>query len=250
MQPLGKRKHHTVFWSKSVNRNFSDEELEKFFSVIDNKKHLLCFQMQAYLGLRISEAVKVNINDIDFDRRKIRIYAEKTKEMDFLHLHDIAFESIMNWVRNHTKEIQEHGGFLVYSDYRKGHISKDVMRNFFKRYLRKAKLDDVYVELATVGDQCKGAKSRKLYRLSTHSLRHYYVTKIYKKTLNPVVTQKCARHRAFRSTEYYINIDPKDCIDALESTFNSKPKLEEKPDKNNMSEFVEMFKAWKASSQE
>ena len=59
-----------------------EEELEKFFSVIGNKKHLMCFKLQAYLGLRISEAVKVNISDIDFIRRKIRVYSEKTKNLE------------------------------------------------------------------------------------------------------------------------------------------------------------------------
>jgi len=52
LAPIGTKKGHAVVWSKNINRNFSDEELEKFFSVIKNKKHLLCFKLQAYLGLR------------------------------------------------------------------------------------------------------------------------------------------------------------------------------------------------------
>lgn len=83
LAPIGTKKNHATVWSRNINRNFSDEELEKFFGVIENKKHLMCFKLQAYLGLRISEAVKVNLNDIDFTRRKIRVYSEKTKEMDF-----------------------------------------------------------------------------------------------------------------------------------------------------------------------
>ena len=115
MTPIGTKKNHAVVWSKNINRNFSDEELDKFFSVVSNKKHLLCYKLQAYLGLRISEAVKVNLNDIDFNRRKIRVYSEKTKEMDFLHLHDKVFESVQKWVRIHAKEIEEHQGFLIFS---------------------------------------------------------------------------------------------------------------------------------------
>ena len=94
MAPIGTKRNHATVWSKNINRDFSDEELDKFFSVVSNEKHLMCFKLQTYLGLRISEAVKVNLNDIDFNRRKIRVYAEKTKEMDFLHLHDKVFESM------------------------------------------------------------------------------------------------------------------------------------------------------------
>jgi len=223
LQPTGNRKNHRVVWSKNLNRDFSEEELDSFFSVIDNKKHLFCFQMQAYLGLRISEAVKVNMSDIDFKRKTIRIYAEKTKETDFLHLHDRILKILQDWIRNNLEEIEKHKGYLLYSDYRNNHISRDTMRNFFRLYLKKAQLDDVYVELYTVGGQCNGmAKSRKLRRLSTHSLRHYYITKIYKKTLNPVATQKCARHKNFKSTDHYINLTDKDAEEALDKAFGEK----------------------------
>ena len=65
--------------------------------------------------------------------------------------------------------------------------------------------------------------------------------------MNPVVTQKCARHRSFKSTSCYINIDPKDCIDALDRTFGNEETKNPKLETNNMKEFVEMFKAWKGT---
>jgi integrase len=49
--------------------------------------------MQAYLGLRISEAVKVNISDIDFKNKQIRVYSPKTGNIDFLPLHDKICEA-------------------------------------------------------------------------------------------------------------------------------------------------------------
>ena len=247
MAPIGTKRNHAVVWSKNINRNFSEEELEKFFSCVSNEKHLMCYKLQAYLGLRISEAVKVNLSDIDFNRRKIKVWGMKTKELDFLHLHEKVFESVQKWVRIHAKEIKEHQGFLIFSDHKTGHISKDRMRNYFRAYLKKTKLDDCYVEISTVGKQCLGkSPSRKLRRLSTHSLRHYYVTKVYKETMNPVVTQKCARHRSFKSTSCYINIDSKDCIDALDRTFGNKQTTNQKPETNELEDFVKMFKAWKA----
>jgi len=68
-----------IFGFKHINRNFPEEELEKFFSVIGNEKHLTCFKLQAYLGLRISEAAKANISDIDFNRKKIRVYSQMSE---------------------------------------------------------------------------------------------------------------------------------------------------------------------------
>ena len=43
----------------SMNKGFTDEELQKFFSIIDDARMHLLFSYQAILGLRIGEAVRI-----------------------------------------------------------------------------------------------------------------------------------------------------------------------------------------------
>jgi len=105
-------------------------------------------------------------------------------------------------------------------------------------------LDTVYATLKTDGNQ--PGEKRKLYRLSTHSLRHYFITRIYKTSLNPVVTQALARHRAFGTTQNYINLTKKDCQQAMEKAFT----VQEEPKTGGLEgtkirEFLMFYEAWK-----
>ena len=45
----------------NLNRGFTDGELRRFLSCCTHKKANLAFTMQAYLGLRVGEVVKVNL---------------------------------------------------------------------------------------------------------------------------------------------------------------------------------------------
>ena len=49
----------------SMNKGFTEDEIERFFSVIDEPKARLLFSYQVVLGLRIGEAVRVNIKAIN-----------------------------------------------------------------------------------------------------------------------------------------------------------------------------------------
>ena len=44
----------------SLNKGFTEQELVRFFNVIDNEKFRLLFSYQSQLGLRIGEAVRIN----------------------------------------------------------------------------------------------------------------------------------------------------------------------------------------------
>ncbi len=47
----------------SLNKGFTEQEVQLFFRTIDNPKLHLLFSYQAQLGLRIGEAVKLNVNN-------------------------------------------------------------------------------------------------------------------------------------------------------------------------------------------
>ena len=48
----------------SMNKGFTEEELEVFFKFIDEPKFRLLFTYQAVLGLRIGEAVRIHLRDL------------------------------------------------------------------------------------------------------------------------------------------------------------------------------------------
>jgi integrase len=86
-------------------------------------------------------------------------------------------------------------------------------------------------------------KERRLFRLTTHSLRHYYIDKVYKSCKDPLKTQKLARHQDFKSTQVYIHLKQEDIDKTLKDVFeNENISIKE----DEMNEFITFFNMWKS----
>ena len=179
-----------------MNKGFTDEELQKFFSVVDDQRFQLLFSYQAVLGLRIGEAIKVHIKDINLKTRELRIETEKAKTLNFLIIPEQLFDATLKYIQNfETQIIQAKGHLFFVEDH---HMSASCARQAFERYIQKAKLYEIY-------GYSNDAKPRTLTRLTTHSLRHYAITNHARKNNgNVVLTNKFARHLRLQTTMTYI----------------------------------------------
>lgn len=234
------KKNHKRKWSIGLDRSFSEEELAQFLSAVDNDRYALAFQLMAYLGLRRSEAVRVNLADIDLKNKTIKINNVKCRRLEFVNLHKKACDVLDEFIRRHEKEIKEHDGYLIYSQHvsrGRKHICEGFLATIFRGYMKKAGLTDYYALLDNEGGQ--HGKNRRLYRLSTHSLRHYFITKIYRNTKDPLVTQKLARHSSFSSTQSYISLHKEDEINGLKTAFEGglRPERAPEPERPKQKEF-------------
>jgi integrase len=188
----------------NINKGFTEDELENFFACCTHPKAKLAFQMQGYLGLRIGEVVQVRLDDIDFIRRRIKVQTEKARTGDALYLHDRIYEPLKNWVDEHAEAIAQSGGFILFSsniNRHEPHISAHWLRKAFREAAMLAGLNEHY---GRSDETAADKRQRKLYRLTTHSLRHHFISSVYRATKDPVVAQKVARHRDLKSTSTYI----------------------------------------------
>jgi integrase len=218
----------------NINKGFTESELKRFFNACKNKKASLAFRLMAYLGLRVGEVVRIKLDDIDFMHRKLRIDTEKARTGDLMYMHNKVHFLLKEWVRIHQNSILKCNGYLFFSDKRKEqHISKDWLR---KKFRETAKTADLVQWYCLADDN----KKRKLYRLSTHSLRHYFITKVYKQSKNPLHAQRLARHRAFKSTERYIRTEQEDIDTTIKAAFG-----EEGMQSNETEEFMKFYRMWK-----
>lgn len=220
-------------WSRGVDRAFSKEDLDKFLSIVDNPKHRLCFMLQAYAGLRIGEACAVNLRDVQLDCPEPHLVVRniKTGVVDRIPLIPKLQNELRGYIEIHKPQIVYHEGYLVYSKNlaKTTHVISVAMRNTFRRYLKKANLDEPYWIIQSTGGQCKGHNvKRKLYRLSTHSLRHFYGTSIWKETKDLAKLQRLMRHKNLKSTQVYINITNVELADTLNHVFEEDGRTEQK----------------------
>ncbi len=204
----------------SLNKGFTEEQLQRFFSAIDNDKYALLFSFQAYVGLRVGEAVAVNISDIDFSTREMKIKSEKTNLMDRSLIPLILFQKLTEYIAEHKAKIDEAKGYLFFKEQGKSatdaeYLNVGYARKKFREYVEKAGLNEVYSE----SDELAGRRRRKLHILTTHSLRHYAITKFYNQTKNWLLTSKFARHIEPNTTTTYIHTDRSELYNEVDKTF-------------------------------
>jgi integrase len=192
----------------SMNKGFTEEELQRFFRVIEDPRLHLLFSFQAILGLRIGEVVRVHIKDVNLKTRELKIETEKAKTLDFLLIPDQLFSMALNYIQNFETEIVKAGGYLFFA--KDKHMSISYARQEFNKYIHKAKLYEVY-------GYSNDAKPRTLTRLTTHSLRHYAITNHAKKNNgNVVLVNKFARHQRLQTTMTYVYTSKEELYRSIE----------------------------------
>lgn len=201
-----------------LNKGFTTEQVKAFFGVIDSAKLRLLFGLQASLALRIGEACRVSIKDLNLETRELLIRTEKAQTLDTLIIPLALFNELLDYVRTNAKDIEQANGYLFYPDSsktaRKGtFIEQNYVRNRFREYVAKAGLDEVY----GASDESKGRAVRRLHRLTSHSLRHFSITAFSRQTNgNLILTSKFARHLAPSTTMTYINTDKTELYSVIE----------------------------------
>lgn len=207
----------------SLNKGFTELQLQTFLHAVDKPKYNLLFSYMAFLGLRIGEAVKVNIKDIDFQSREIRIHSEKTHVLDVLIVPLHLFQQTEAFVNQYRKQIENAQGYLFFKDLERGkrvepYVESNYVRKLFTEYAKDAGLREVY----DVTEEADGRVKRRLFLLTTHSLRHYAISHFARQTNgNLILTSKFARHLAPSTTTTYIHTEKEELYREIEKAFSN-----------------------------
>jgi integrase len=203
----------------NLNKGFTEQELQAFMRVIENRKHKLLFEYMSTIGLRVGEAVRVNLKDLNLETRELTVHTEKARTLDTLILPAPLFKATIEFAQENSKEITGSGGYLFFRDRMhskrpEGFMEVNYARGRFSYYLEKAHLDEVY----DLSEEADGRPIRKLHRLTSHSLRHFAITRFAKSTNgNLILSSKFARHSNPNTTMTYIHNDKKEIYDVIDS---------------------------------
>jgi integrase len=188
--------------------------------VIDNPKYRLLFQYQANLGFRIGEVIMINVNQIDFKTRELKLRSEKSGRLDSLIIPPQLFKETVEFIRANQEAIEKSEGFIFFRDAshssrKEPYLEQNYVRKVFRQYVQLANLDDIY-DSSEESDASR--RVRRLHLLTTHSLRHYAITRFARSTNgNIVLTSRFARHSEPSTTMRYIHTDKKELYEAIDS---------------------------------
>ena len=207
----------------NLNKGFTDNQITAFFMAIHNEKHRLLFSYQANLGLRVGEVVKVNLKDINMQTRELIVFTEKAKTIDTLIIPLKLFEETKTYINCFSMEIGQAKGYIFFRDPSKSsrqepYLEPNYIRKVFRQYVQEARLDE---DAYGLSEEDRGRTQRQLHRLTTHSLRHYAITRFAKQVNgNLVLTSRFARHSEPSITMTYIAKDKEQLYAEIDKAFS------------------------------
>ena len=192
-----------------------DKRMPKYLSLDESKKLLNVtmdendeFKERDYAiitlflncGLRLSELIGINVNDIDFDEYKMTVIGKGNKERT-IYLNKACIHAIQEYIKVRPTEGLKHdskaSNKALFLSKRKERISKRTVQYIVEKELRKAGLDTS--------------------KYSTHKLRHTAATLMYQYgNVDIRALQELLGHESISTTEIYTHVSNEQVRNAVE----------------------------------
>jgi site-specific recombinase XerD len=160
-------------------------------------KHKVLFAVIYDCGLRISEAVNLKLNDVDFDRNMVHIRQSKHKKDRLVPVSPITIRGIQKYIT--TTSPKE---WLFNGKVRGTQISREGIRHAFRAIIRKVNIKK---------------------NVCIHTLRHSYATHLLEMGLDIVSVKNQLGHADIKTTMMYLHIarsNPKAGFSPLEKLYD------------------------------
>jgi site-specific recombinase XerD len=168
----------------------TEEETDRLLSEPNQRyygphRDYLYMRLMLKAGLRASEATALRPEHIDLMSGKLSVREGKGAKDRTLWIGEEVLEELREWTDRRTEEV-EGSKFLLPT--RKGtEVATSHLRRSVKRYARKAGIEEVD-------------------RVSPHTLRHTFATRLYRETSRIRMVQKALGHSDLSTTMVYTHV--------------------------------------------
>jgi len=170
---------------KTGLKYLNQDELERFFRAVDkerNRRDEFLFRLILFLGLRVSEACRIKMKDLNFESYQIVIYGVKNGRNRTYDLDGRLWRRLKRWLRV-RKDFNGKNPYLFPStQLHDEHLSQQCIKDRFKKYLNQAGLNSDF---------------------SVHSLRHSCGIAMAKNGESPISIMLWLRHKSIQSAQVY-----------------------------------------------
>lgn len=165
------------------------EELDKIFSVCDNKSPIeqrdtLVMELLYATGLRVSELVNIKVANIDQKNRTIKVLGKGSKERIVI-FNNHTKEAMDIYLREGYKTFNKEGSqYLILNKYG-NKLSERYVRNIVDKFVRKAGLN---------------------IKIGPHALRHTFATDMLENGSDLMTVKELLGHESLNTTSIYTHV--------------------------------------------
>jgi len=179
----------------------SQEEVIDIFNSINNLKHKTLLMLIYSAGLRVGEAVRIKIGDIDSIRKLIHIRQAKGKKDRYTLLSDSVLEMLRKYYKQYKPK-----DYLFEGSNGRSHLAERSIQNVYHRAIEIAKIKK---------------------KVTVHSLRHSFATHLLESGIDLRYIQELLGHSSSKTTEIYTHVSKKsisEIINPLDKALKLKTK--------------------------
>ena len=180
----------------------SEDEMAEFLDIPDSRQPLdlrdKCLLELLYAtGIRVSELVGINLEDVDFTERLIRIRGKGKKER-IVPFGKKAEDSLGSYLRA-RRELQKGEGddAALFLNYRGERLTSRSVERIVDKYIRITALQR---------------------KISPHSLRHSFASHLLSRGADLRVIQELLGHESLATTQKYTHLDLKQLLDVYKKS--------------------------------
>lgn len=197
------------------------EQLIKLFeSMHIPKLSIACF-VALMCGLRIREVCRLEVNDIDLQRRIIKVKDSKNpnrkKQGDYgkdriIPLPEIAINPIKIWL-----SIIEGSKYLLPSmNSPDKHLLPKTLHEWFREARERANLNQLDYSVPR-----RNQPIMNIYKFRFHHLRHFYAQYVYDRTRDLYAVANLLGHNQITTTQVYAKVSDKTKRETIDFAFNT-----------------------------
>lgn len=192
-----------------IKRSISDKEFKLFVNNFKLIKHKVLFRILRYEGLRLSEALQLNIikkdsNYLNLKEGTITFHKQKNgNDGEIWYIRKRSLGLLKAYVKLKYKTITSFNGWLFWSSWTGSHLKMYCIESLLHRYRKKLGFDnDIY------GIDKRGYKK---HRITFHSCKHEHHREVLKnmakkwQKIDTISALMLTRHKSLPGLQPYIN---------------------------------------------
>jgi integrase len=218
------------------NRNklpdmLTKEQLVKLFEAMYTPKLSIACFIGLMCGLRVREVCRLQISDIDLERRAVKIRDSKNPNRArqgygkdrIVPLPEIAISPIKKWL----EIIQGGKWFLPSAKSPDLSLRTKTLHEWFRETRKRAGLDEIdYVASYKKINPANKRDRTPVYKFRFHTLRHFYATYVYDKTRDLYAIANLLGHNQVTTTQIYARISDKQKRETVDFAFNTPARMQ------------------------